>query len=768
MINIMKTKTLICLSLLLLCLISCGNTQDKRNYTVQETQTYKDGELLVKFREGTDILGAKSVHRSVSASIKKRFRSIGVEQVALPAGHSVIDAVKVYKSDPRVEYAEPNYIVKKAIFPNDSSFYLQWGFHNTGQVVNGITGTPGADINAPEAWDIHTGTGTVVVAVIDTGADYSHPDISAHIWTNPFEIPDNGIDDDQNGFVDDIRGWNFAYGNNDPMDDDVDGHGTHVSGVIGAVGNNTLGISGISWNVRIMPLKFLDNNGEGAISDVIDAIDYAVKMGAKVINASYTYPQSCSGATPSITEKNAIQMAGHEGVLFVAAAGNFGCDNDRYPFYPSSHKLDNIISTTASNQYDEFPSWSNYGINSVHVAAPGEDIYSTVPTWLGSYNYMSGTSMATPFVSGLAALIMSYRTDFSLSHVKETIIGSVDAKPEFLGKTISGGRINAFNALSSPGRPVRPTGLSASLISELQINLSWIDNSSLEEGFSIEKKTGQNGTYNPLNAQLPADTTDYTDTSVNTTEGTAYYYRIRAFNSEGESSYSNEAVVVIPPAAPSNLKASAVSDSGINLSWTDNSSLEEGFSIERKTGAGGSFVITASAPQNATTYHDTGLNDSETYYYRVRAYNSTAGFSAYSNEAGASTSSSSCFIAAAAYGSSLDPHVQVLRSFRDTYLLSDFILRIAGMEWRVDNSPGRSFVALYYRHSPPAAEYIRHHPLAKSVIRCFLTPVVYGIIYPWISVPVMGGFFFVLFLFIKRTVKKPVKMDIHLDIRKII
>jgi subtilisin family serine protease len=736
--------------LILLGILSCGDEQAVVNPQNTEPSSnsnlYVEGELLVKFKTSTRRTSINAIHRAVRATVKKRFETLNIEHIKLPKGHTVEEALKLYREDPDVEYAEPNYIVRKAVIPNDTYFNLQWGLNNTGQIIDGVSGTPDADIDAPEAWDIHSGNGGIIVAVIDTGVDYNHPDLSANIWVNTNEIPGNGKDDDGNGFVDDIRGWNFAYNNNNPMDDDVDGHGTHVAGIIGAVGNNNIGVSGVNWNVKIMPLKFLDSNGEGSISDVIAAMNYAVAMGAKVINASYTYPQSCTHTTPSQAERSAIQVAGNAGVLFVAAAGNYGCNNDNYPFYPASHPLNNIISVAAIDQNDAFASWSNYGLNSVHVASPGVNIYSTVHTAIGSYGFLDGTSMATPFVSGLSALIMSYQPSFSSAQVRETILSSVENKPDLTEKILSGGRINALNALSSPGRPVRPTGLLASTFSNTQINLAWDDNSSLEDGFSIEKKTGTQGSYS-LYANLSANTTSYSDTSVDITEGSTYSYRIKAYNSHGESAYSNEAHVTILLYAPSNLAATTISNSQIHLKWTDNSSIEEGFIIERKTGSSGTYNQIASARANVTTYSNTGLTAGVTYSYRVRAYNST-GDSDYSNEAVSTTLPTDtgvienknwggCFIATAAYGSYLSPEVQVLRKFRDDHLLTDFRFQIADLRIEIPNILGKAFVAFYYKMSPPIADFIRQHETLRISTRLLLTPIVYGVKYPGASLVVV-------------------------------
>ncbi|MCX8075465.1 MAG: S8 family serine peptidase, partial [Aquificaceae bacterium] len=369
---------------------------------------YVEGEVLVKVRAGVSKTRVGGVHAKIGAQVVKSMslKDGEVQRVKLPKGVSVTEAINYYLSDPAVEYAEPNYIVRKAeIIPNDTSFNLQWGLRNVGQMVGGLPGVSGVDVGASYAWQTCTG-GSTVVAVLDTGVDYNHPDLSGNIWRNTGETScDNGVDEDSNGYVDDCFGWNFVSNNNNPMDDDSDGHGTHVAGVIGAVGNNSIGVSGVNWSVKIMPVKFLDAQGNGTIEQAVRAIKYAVDMGAKVINASYAYPSGCFSVSPSVTERNILEYARSRGVIVVSASGNYGCNNDNTPFYPASHRLDNVLSVSASNSMGGLPSWSNYGLRSVHLAAPGVKIYSALPS--NQYGFLSGTSMASPFVSGAVAMLFS-------------------------------------------------------------------------------------------------------------------------------------------------------------------------------------------------------------------------------------------------------------------------------------------------------------------------------------------------------------------------
>lgn len=339
-----------------------------------------------------------------------------------------------------VEYAEPDYLVKVCLVPNDPMFSSQWGLQNTDDT----------DIDAPEAWDIRKGGNGVLVAVQDTGIDYTHEDLKAAMWVNPNEIPDNGLDDDDNGWIDDVYGADFANDDGDPMDDH--GHGTHVAGIIGARGNNNKGIVGTVWYAKIMALKFLDSTGNGFTSDAIQSFDYllgimdANALNKAIINASW------GGGGYSQALYDAIKNAGTKGVLFIAAAGNNGRNTDFVPHYPSSYNLNYIISVGASTNSDN-PAWfSNYGPGSVDVFAPGEAIRSTLPS--NTYEAWSGTSMATPFVTGVAAALWSKYPSLDYRYIKGLILNGVDRKPGLAGKCFTEGRLNFRNSLAtSPWRP---------------------------------------------------------------------------------------------------------------------------------------------------------------------------------------------------------------------------------------------------------------------------------------------------------------------------
>ena len=497
---------------------------------------YREGEIIVKLRPGVRTASSVRAHQAMGARILRRLSVLNADHVRLPEGMSVRDAVIRYMQDPDVEYAEPNYIRSARLtLPNDPLFTLQWELHNTV--------SPGVDISMSSAWDIVRENSGLVVAVLDTGTDYTHPDLAGNIWVNPGESSCSGTaDNDRNGYVADCRGWNFVDNNNNPMDDE--GHGTHISGVIGAAGNNSLGIAGMLWSVQIMPLKILDNRGDGAVADEVAAIEYAIAKGAKVINASF------AGNTFSHAELDAISAAGAAGILFVTAAGNgvdnsFGSNNDAFPVYPGNYDLANIISVAATDESDHLASFSNFGPRSVHVAAPGVSILSTVPPALHSqfcgssplagYEYCDGTSMSAPHVTGLAGLISGYYAGLSPSQLRAMVVRYVDALPALQGVIKSGGRINAYKAVSSL---LAPSGLSANAQSSTQTVLTWNDKATGEDGYKIERKAPGGG-FAEI-AGTGRNVTTFIDGGLS--PSTAYTYRVRAFNIIPVfSAYSNEA-----------------------------------------------------------------------------------------------------------------------------------------------------------------------------------------------------------------------------------
>jgi subtilisin family serine protease len=360
--------------------------------------------------------------------------------------------------------------------PNDPRFASGdlWGLHNTGQAG----GKTDADIDAPEAWDISTGSSSVVVAVIDTGIQIDHPDLKDNIWTNPGETAGDGIDNDGNGFIDDVNGWDFANNDASVYDGTFDDHGTHCAGTIAGRGNNGTGVVGVSWNAKIMSLKWINEFGGGDTSDAISAVNYATMMKSRGVNVPIT-SNSWRIFGSSAALKSAIDAGGSTGIMFVTSAGNSALDNDAIPKYPASYDSDCIVAVAATDRNDAIASFSNYGMKSVDLGAPGVSIVSTVPS--STYDSYDGTSMATPHVSGVAALAMAYHPSLTLSQLKESLLASVDKIPSLAGKTVSGGRLNAKNTLefvyelANPSLKmlsVTPTGSVNAPIHEITVTFS--------------------------------------------------------------------------------------------------------------------------------------------------------------------------------------------------------------------------------------------------------------------------------------------------------
>lgn len=417
-----------------------------------------EAEVLVRFKPGVTLDRMRSIalgnHDRLEDEIESVNGLVAIDDLDDADPQTVAAQYNSLKD--LVSYAEPNFKIElddpvrpgpaahdallRPYFdphmPNDPQFEEQWALNNLGQ--NG--GKAGADLNALKAWAKTQGTRDVVVAVLDSGVDYTHKDLVANMWARPDSVPE--YSDDELGTFDDVRGFDADATAGDPMDDN--GHGTHCAGIIGAEGDNDEGIAGINWKVEIMPLKFLGRGGFGTTKNAIEAINYAIDrkkhgVNVRVINASWGSTQY------SRALEDAIRAAGDEGILFVAAAGNNAGDNDRRAHYPSNYNLPNVISVAALDRADALATFSNYGLKSVHIAAPGRDILST---WLGDeYREASGTSMAAPQVSGVAALILSKEPKLSVEKLRERLLSSVDKIDALAGKTSTGGRLNAAKAV---------------------------------------------------------------------------------------------------------------------------------------------------------------------------------------------------------------------------------------------------------------------------------------------------------------------------------
>lgn len=382
---------------------------------------------IVKLKENSQSLLSKKFTKTFSTEN-------GTFARFLPAKNNFTNELEQLKKDPNVEYVEPNWIIKVKMIPGDSSLKKQWGLINDGSSWGS---KKGEDLDVAKAWDITKGSKGLKIAVIDTGVDYTHPDLKNQIDVNLIELNGKaGVDDDGNGYIDDIYGYNFSSKSADPMDGH--GHGTHCAGVIGAEHNST-GIAGVMGDVKIIPVKFLSDSGSGEEIDAIAAIDYAIKRGAKILSNSW------GGSEKSQALEDAVKMAEEKGIVFVAAAGNDYANNDSTDSYPANINLSNVISVGAFSNKGSKASFSNYGAQSVHVFAPGEDIYSTLNK--ASYQSMSGTSMATPHVSGVIGLLLSKEPNLTPAEVKERLIRTSTTNGKLAGISQSNGRVDALRVL---------------------------------------------------------------------------------------------------------------------------------------------------------------------------------------------------------------------------------------------------------------------------------------------------------------------------------
>lgn len=381
--------------------------------------------LIVVFQSGVQDAQQAKIENAHGDQDVEALPSFNARLVKIRSNRSLAQALKEYQGDTNVFFVQPNYLYHAVATPNDPSYSSLWGMPMIG---------------APAAWGTTTGTRDVVVGVVDTGVAYTHPDLAANIWSNPGNIGLGGAS---------THGYNAIKNTYDPMDDN--GHGTHVSGTIGAVGNNGLGVAGVNWSVSIMGLKFLDYRGSGTTANAIKAIDYAVQakiqgVKVRVLNASWG-----GGGFDSLLQAE-IQQANDNGILFVAAAGNNGTDNDTTPSYPANYPVPNVIAVAATDASDLLASFSNYGATTVHLGAPGVNILSTYWTRSSSsgYAWLSGTSMATPHVAGAAALVLAAQPSLTVDQLKAAILNNVDADTSLSGKTVTGGRLNVYKAVVNP------------------------------------------------------------------------------------------------------------------------------------------------------------------------------------------------------------------------------------------------------------------------------------------------------------------------------
>jgi len=395
--------------------------------------------FLVKPKPDADL---SALHESLGVRVVESFPAIGGLQIVLaPGGVATGTMILQYQESGLVSYAERDQMLHALGEPNDFHFLNNdlWHLENVGQ----YGGVPDADIDAPEAWDTISSASNIIVAVIDSGVRATHEDLASNLWRNPGEIPGNGLDDDGNGYVDDVHGINTVANNGNPNDEW--GHGTHVAGILGAVGNNGVGVAGVCWRVRIMVCKFFDTQAQGPISDAIKCIDYARGNGAHVINASWG---SNSFHSPAL--RDAIASARDADIIFVAAAGNSAGNNDAAPLYPASYDLDNIIAVAATTRSDTLADFSNYGVTTVDLGAPGEPVYSCWNSADNAYMNYSGTSMAAPIVAGACALARARYPQENYRRIVQRILDAVDPLPGLAGKCVTGGRLNLRKLVNGP------------------------------------------------------------------------------------------------------------------------------------------------------------------------------------------------------------------------------------------------------------------------------------------------------------------------------
>lgn len=399
--------------------------------------------VLIRFKDSADTATRDALCRKVGLGAMQTYKLVPGLALVHVAGNPM-DAIAQLKTSAAIDYIEPNYIYYRQATPDDPVFSQLWGMN---QAANN-------DIDAPEAWDIYTGDPNYRVAIIDTGIDFNHPDLQGNIWVNPGEIANDGIDNDGNGYIDDVSGWDFTgtglgtkYGTGDNNPQDGDGHGTHVAGTIAGKGNNGVGVAGVVWGAKIVPLKFLDDTGSGSTANAILAVDYCRVNGIKLSNNSW------GGGGSSTALRTAISNAGAADHLFVAAAGNSSLNIDGLiKSYPASYNLANQINVAATTATGTLASFSNYGLTSVHVGAPGNAIVSTYSTTVaGSTGYasLSGTSMASPHVTGVAALLRGRMPAWTVAQVKSAILSTVKPLASLNGKTVTGGTVSAYKALLS-------------------------------------------------------------------------------------------------------------------------------------------------------------------------------------------------------------------------------------------------------------------------------------------------------------------------------
>jgi len=653
----MRWTRALCLVALSVCTVSGLEAGPAGSSVISVSQApaagYASDSILVRFKPSANASNKAQARGLVNAVSHRSYGLVrGLENMRLKAGQGVTDAVDKLSRLPFVEYAEPDYIVQKTS-TTDPFFRSLYAIDNTGQSVAGISGTPDADMDVLEAWNTLTGSPDLIIAVIDEGVDYTHPDLAANMWVNPGEIPANGVDDDNNGVIDDVHGYDAFGGDGDPMPGAGESHGTHVAGTICAVGNNGTGIVGVVQQCRIMSLRFLGPNG-GSISDGIASLDYAVAMGATISNNSW------GGGGFSQAMYNALSAAKDADHVFLAAAGNSGTNNDSSAHYPSNYNLPNVVSVAATDNNDLKASFSNYGATSVDIGAPGVNILSTVLDGEGDAG-----AVATAAASYVAVGVSNSPTGSASGTLVNCGLGEVAC-------AAAGGSVclieRGIYSFEEKAVACQQGGGSAAVIYNNDTSaISWTLNSptavtipavgvSQADGASLLSAVGTT-----VSVALESSYAYYSGTSMATPNTTGVVALIRSQNpgwnyqqvidhlyatarpaasmagitTTGKIANAAAAVATVeppsPPAAPSGLMVDSVTETSVSLSWADNADNEAAFVIERN---GQELSQTVGA--NVTSFTDSGLAGATTYSYRVKARN-TAGDSAWVGPVDATT-----------------------------------------------------------------------------------------------------------------------------------
>ncbi len=548
-------------------------------------------ELVVRYRADTTTAERRGVVRELGLTVVAASRN-GRTEVVVGLGKSPSTVRRQLQDDPRIAAVAHNYSRELAGDPTDGFFEDQWGLHNTGQTVDGVTGVPDADIDGLEALRLSRGNENVVVAVVDDGVDFSHPDLADRAWTNPDEIAGNGVDDDNNGFVDDVHGWDFCDNDASVYDPPLpgvakDGHGTHVAGTIAASLNGS-GVVGVAPGVRIMALKFIKSVADGQPNPcgrddmAIDAIDYAASFGVPIINASWGSPDESPVLDLAIADSNA---------LFVAAAGNEGVniDSTDFDFFPAESPLANVLTVAAVDQSGKRPSFSNYGLTSVDIGAPGRNILSSYP---GGFAFAEGTSMAAPHVSGVAALVASGLTGAPTPAILKTrILTRGTSLASMAGRTVTGRLLNAWRAVDIVGPVALPVArhgfnVGVSVSTTVSTTLVWPPATDVSgvASYVVKRRIGS-GAWSTVASAVPTGQLKQT-----LTIGSGYRFGIA-----GRDGVGNVGPQADSPAVTASLFQDATSLAKYAGAWsTVASSSASGARLHRTTRTGASVTFTTS------------------------------------------------------------------------------------------------------------------------------------------------------------------------------